>query len=155
MCYAQSVRELRSKAEGVPTKKSEGTGIRTLSPLKRLRQSPVYSPNRLVSQSSTLMEWSVQGCKSAHRKTNSLLDDRMVILTTTRAFHYLRARRDEIRFTFDLPGEWFFYIYILEPILHQIWTEVPSKTLRIFQTCFEDFDICNPVSIVLKWFEDF
>ena len=31
-----------------------GMGIRTLSPLRRFRQGPSYSPNRLVSQSATL-----------------------------------------------------------------------------------------------------
>ena len=35
--------------EGVP---KEGTKIRTLSPLRRFRQGPSYSPNRLVSQSA-------------------------------------------------------------------------------------------------------
>ena len=33
----------------------------------------------------------------------SPLDDRWIILTTSKAFHYFRARRDEIRFAFDLP----------------------------------------------------
>ena len=42
------------KAEGVPTNNQRGRGIRTLSPLKRFRQGPSYSPNRLVSQSATL-----------------------------------------------------------------------------------------------------
>ena len=40
--------------------KSEGTGIRTLSSLSRLRQGPSYSPNNLVSQSATSKQWSVQ-----------------------------------------------------------------------------------------------
>ena len=35
--------------------------------------------------------------------TYSPLDDRRVILTTSKAFHYFRARRDEIRFAFDPP----------------------------------------------------
>ena len=35
---------------------SEETGIRTLSPLRRLRQGPSYIHNRLVSQSATLNE---------------------------------------------------------------------------------------------------
>ena len=34
--------------------KSEGAVIRTLSPLRRFRQGPSYSPNRLVSQSASL-----------------------------------------------------------------------------------------------------
>ena len=33
--------------------------------------------------------------------TYSPLDDRWVILTTSKAFDYFRARRDEIRFVFD------------------------------------------------------
>ena len=36
--------------------KSEGTGIRTPSPLRRLRQGPSYSPNRFVCQSATLKD---------------------------------------------------------------------------------------------------
>ena len=39
----------------------------------------------------------------AEHKTYSPLDDGWVILTTSKAFHYLRARRDEIRFAFDPP----------------------------------------------------
>ena len=74
----------------------------TTSPLW-LRQGSSYSPNRLVSQSATLKEWSVQGCKRAKHKTYSLLDDLWVILSTSKAFHYFRARRDEIRFVFDPP----------------------------------------------------
>ena len=41
-----------------PDLQSEGTGIRTPSPLRRFRQGPLYSPNRLVSQSATLKGWS-------------------------------------------------------------------------------------------------
>ena len=37
----------------------------------------------------------------AKHKTYSPLDDRLVILTTSKAFHYFQARRDEIRFAFD------------------------------------------------------
>ena len=51
-------------------KQSEGTGIRTLSPLRRFRQGPSYSPDRVVSQSATLnKECSAQGCKRAKHKT--------------------------------------------------------------------------------------
>ena len=57
----------------------------------------------LLVQSATLKKWSVQGCKRAEYKTYSPLDDRWVILTTSRAFHYFRAWRDEIRFAFDPP----------------------------------------------------
>ena len=39
----------------------------------------------------------------AKHKTYSHLDDRWVILTTSKAFHYFRARQDEIRFAFDPP----------------------------------------------------
>ena len=43
----------------------------------------------------------MQGSK---QKTYSPLDDPWVILlTTSKAFHYFRARRDEIRFAFDPP----------------------------------------------------
>ena len=74
-----------------------------MSRLGRFRQGPSYSPNRLVSQSATLKEWSVQDCKRAEHKTYSPLGARWVILTTSKAFHYFRARRDEIRFAFDPP----------------------------------------------------
>ena len=65
-----------------------GTRIRTLSPLWRFRQGPPISPNRLVSQSATLKELSVQGCKRAKHKTYIPLDHRWVILATWKAFHY-------------------------------------------------------------------
>ena len=46
---------------------------------------------------------SVQGSKRTEHKTYSPPDDRWVILTTSKAFHYFRARRDEIRFVFNPP----------------------------------------------------
>ena len=39
----------------------------------------------------------------AKHKTYRPLDDHWVILSTSNAFDYFRARRDEIRFTFDPP----------------------------------------------------
>ena len=45
-----------------------------------------------LSQSATLKEWSVQGCKGAKHKTYSPLDDHWVILSTSKAFHYFWAR---------------------------------------------------------------
>ena len=60
-CATQSVRELRSKGWRSPDLQLKGTGIRTLSPLRRFRQGPSYSPNRLVSQSATLNSyWSTK-----------------------------------------------------------------------------------------------
>ena len=40
----------------------------------------------------------------AKHNTYSPLDDYWVILTTSKAFHYFRARLDEIRFAFDPPS---------------------------------------------------
>ena len=91
--YAESVREVRSKGWRSPDYQSEGAGIRTLSPLRRFRQGPSYSPNRLVSQSATLKECSVQGCKRAKHNTYSPLNDHWVILSTSKAFRYFLARR--------------------------------------------------------------
>ena len=51
-------------------------------------QGPLYSLNRLVSQNASLSEWSVQGCKRAKHKTYNPLDDRWIILTTSKVFHY-------------------------------------------------------------------
>ena len=52
-----------SKAEGVQTNDQRGRETRTLSPLRRFRKGPSYSPNRLVSQSATLKE-AVKGTSS-------------------------------------------------------------------------------------------
>ena len=76
--------------------------IRTLSPLRRFRQGPSYSPNSLVSQSATLKNRSVQGCRRTEYKTYHPLDDHWVIISTSNAFDYLRARRDEIASHFTL-----------------------------------------------------
>ena len=57
----------------------------------------IPSPNRLISQSVTCKEWSVQGSKRGKHKTYSPLDDHLFILTTSKAFHYFQARRDENR----------------------------------------------------------
>ena len=43
----------------------------------------------------------IGGCNRAEHKTYSPLDDHWVILTTSKAFDYFRARRDEIRFVYD------------------------------------------------------
>ena len=67
-----------------------------LSPLRRFGQVPSYSPRSLVSQSETLCERSVQGCGMAKNNTYSPLDYHWVILSTSKAFNYFRARRDEI-----------------------------------------------------------
>ena len=90
------------KAEGVPTNNQRGWGSGPPTRLGRFRQGPSYSPNRLVSQSATLKEWSVQGCKRAKHKTYSPPDYHWTTLTT-KAFHYFRARRDEFRFAFESP----------------------------------------------------
>ena len=44
-------------------------------------------------------------------------------------------------------------ITTLETIFREIWINVQSMTGRTVQKVFEACDICNPVSIVLKWFE--
>ena len=64
----------------------------------------------------------------ANHKTYRPLDDNLVTMTTSKAFHYFRARRDKIRFVFDTL--WFVDKIIVADrvILHQIWTEVQSMT---------------------------
>ena len=52
---------------------------------------------------------SVQGCKRAKHKTDSPLDDQLVILSSSKAFDYFRTRRGEIRCVFDRP-----YVYKLD-----------------------------------------
>ena len=55
------------------------------------------------------------------------------------------------------PGERFVQKHILQKILviHQIWTKAQTVTWGTFQLFREAFDICNPVSIALKIFEEF
>ena len=48
-----------------------------------------------------LKEMSVQGCTRAKHKIYRPLDDLWLILSTSKAFDYWRARRDKIRFAFD------------------------------------------------------
>ena len=102
--YAPSVWK-RAQVQGL--KESRLTirrdGIGALSPLRRFGQVPSYSPYRLVSQSAILKERSVQGCRRVKHKTFRLLDDHLVILSTSKAFDHFRARRDEIRFTLYPP----------------------------------------------------
>ena len=47
----------------------------------------------------------IKGCRRDEHKTYGPLDDYWVILSTSKAYDYLRARRDEICFVFDPP--WF------------------------------------------------
>ena len=74
----------------------------TLSPLWKIGQDSSYSPKRLISPSATLQGIFVQGCKRAKHKTYHTLDDHWVKLTSSKAFHYSRARRDEIRWREDI-----------------------------------------------------
>ena len=78
--------------EGVPTNNQRGR--RTLSPLRRFGQDPLYSPHRLVSQSAVFSEGPYK------HKTYSPLDDQLVILSSSKALNYFRTRRDEIRCVF-------------------------------------------------------
>ena len=65
----------------------------------------IYLNQRNLPECRTMIlkEWSVQDCKRAKHKTYTSLDDSRVILTTSKAFHYFRARRNEIRFAVDPP----------------------------------------------------
>ena len=90
------------QAEGVPTNNQIGSGpCRLWWGLDKVLHI-VLTP-LLVRESATLQERFVQDRKRAKHKTYSPLDDRWVILTTTKAFHYFRARREEIRWAFDPP----------------------------------------------------
>ena len=82
------------KDEGVPTNNHMGRGSGPLLPLRRFRQGPSYTciPSRLVSQSATLNELSIQGCKRAKHMTYNPINDHWVILTTSKAFHYSLQR---------------------------------------------------------------
>ena len=124
LCYVQSVRELRYKGWRSHEKKSQRTIIRTLLPLRGFGQGPLYSSNCFVSKSVTLQKRSAQGCKRAKHKAYRPLDDRWVILRTSKAFLYFRARRDEICCAFDSPqfvdkitvkdrvNDFFWYIFL-------------------------------------------
>ena len=104
-----------------------------------------------------LQERSVQCCKRTKEKTYRPLNKHWVILTTSNASS-VWAQRDEICCTFTLRrrlDEWFLLKHILETILHQIWTDVQNMTRRTPEKFSKVFDICNPVSNVLKWFEGF
>ena len=97
----QSVHDLGAKGLKESRITIKGDGDQDLVASGEVRQGPSYSPDRLISQRATLKEWYVQGCKKTKYKIYSPLDDRLVILTTSKAFDYCRARRDEIRFAFD------------------------------------------------------
>ena len=83
--------ELRSYRLRSPDLQSEGTKIRTFSPLRRFGQGPSYSPNRLVSQNAMHYGRSVQGCLRANHKTYGPLDDQWVILSSSEEFNYFRT----------------------------------------------------------------
>ena len=71
-------------AEGVPTNNQRGRRSGPCRLWGGLRQGPLYSPNRLVSQSTMLKERSVQGCRRAKHKTYSPVDDHWVILSSSK-----------------------------------------------------------------------
>ena len=64
-------------------------------------------------------------------RTYSPLDDHLVILTTSKAFHYFQARRDEIRFVFDIPK---FVDKIFDLLL--ILTLLPNWTFYLIARSF-------------------
>ena len=64
---------------------------------------PSYSPLRIVRQSAMLSKRPVQGCRRAKHKTYRPHDDHWIVLSTSKALDYFKARRDETRFVFDPP----------------------------------------------------
>ena len=81
-----------------------GTTDRTLCLLRMFGQVPLYSPNRIVSQSAMLKERSLKGRRRVKHQNFRPLDDRWVRLSTSSSFNYFRAaRRVEFSFAFDPP----------------------------------------------------
>ena len=71
----------------------------TLSPLRRFRQDCHIFPTALIVRVQRFRNDLYKAVKgSSTIPVHSPLDDRWVILTTSNAFHYFRARRDEIGF---------------------------------------------------------
>ena len=98
LCSAQSTHEPSGQmAEGVPNI-NQGEGARMRTPLMRFGQGLSYSPNCLVSQSATLQERSVQGCKRAEHKIYSPLGDHWVILTVSNRGVTIQEKRIAIIF---------------------------------------------------------
>ena len=83
---------------------TEGRRILVLSRLRRFWQVSSYSFHRLISQSATLQERSVQGCRRAKYKFYSPLDDAWVIWSTSKVFNYFRSRRDASRCAVYIPA---------------------------------------------------
>ena len=86
------------KAEGVRTNNPRGRGSgpwRLLGGIEKVRH---IVPTALLVRVQRLRNDLYKAVKGPIKhKTYSPLDDRWVILTTSKAFHYFRARQDEIR----------------------------------------------------------
>ena len=103
-----------------------------------------YSPRNLLSQTATISERAVQGCRWAKHKTYSLLDDHWVILSTSKAFFFIfeQEKTKSLRLWPSLvcklnhrtrPVEIFLQKHILETIFHQILTKAQRSTRTTFQ----------------------
>ena len=96
-----------AKAEGVPTNNQRGGGSGPCRLCEGSDKARHIVPIALLVRVQRFRKI----CNRAEYKTYSPLDDRWVIMTTSKAFHYFRARQDEIRFAFDpqdhhrRPGE--------------------------------------------------
>ena len=106
-----------------------------------------HTPHRLVRQSATLLERSIQSCRRANHKTYRPFDDhwsyfrhrsRLTIFEIhktkkMRLWPSLVCRLDHR----SKPVEIFLQKHILETIVHQIWTKARSMAWRTFQSAKE------------------
>ena len=89
------------KAEGVLTNNQRGSGSGPCRLWGGLDKARHIVPTALLVRVQRLKNELYKAAKRAKYKTYSPLDDHWVILSTSNAFNYFRARRDEIRFAFD------------------------------------------------------
>ena len=150
------------KAEGVPTNNQRRRGSGPCRLWGGLDKPRHIVPTALFVRVQRFKN----GCKRAEHKTYSPLDDRLVILTTSKAFHYFRARRYEIRFAFD-PPKFVNKITVEDRVSDSLWNIILKRYFTKFGQKFRVWPKELPkrfpklvISVTLcqkflKWFKDF
>ena len=93
--------ELSPSTKGVPTNNQRGRGSGPCLLLGGLDKSRHIVSTALLVRVQCFRKDLYKAVEGPKHKTYLPRDDQWVILSTSKAFDYFRARRDEIRFTSD------------------------------------------------------
>ena len=119
------------KAERVPTNNQRGWGSGPCRLWGDLDKARHIVPTALLVRVQRFRNDLYKAVKGPSTRPIVPLDDRWVILTTSKAFHYFRARRDEIRFAFD-PTKFVNKITVEDRVSDSLWNIILKRYFTKF-----------------------